>query len=59
MYLNIKRACFTALDNSINDAFKVSNIPTIVGWNRTMVIMDIFNQLANTYFCFASSIIEQ
>jgi hypothetical protein len=32
-YQNIKRACFTILDNSIDDAFKVSNIPTIVGWN--------------------------
>ena len=25
---NIKRVCFTALDGSINDAFKVSNDPT-------------------------------
>ena len=48
-YLNIKRACFTVLDDSIDDAFKVSNIPTIVGWNTTMEIMDIFDQLANMY----------
>jgi hypothetical protein len=26
---NIKRACFTALNASINDAFKVSSEPTI------------------------------
>jgi hypothetical protein len=26
---NIKRACFTALDASINDAFKVSNDPNV------------------------------
>ncbi len=36
------------LDDSINNAFKVSNIPTIVRWNTTMEIMDIFDQLANT-----------
>jgi hypothetical protein len=28
---NIERTCFTALDSSINDAFKVSNDPTIQG----------------------------
>ena len=48
-YANIKRACFAVLEDSIDDAFKVSNIPTIVGWNTTMEIMDIFDQLANTY----------
>jgi hypothetical protein len=28
---NIKRACFTALNSSVNDAFKVSNNPTVQG----------------------------
>ena len=28
---NIERACFTALDSSINDAFKVSNDPSVQG----------------------------
>jgi hypothetical protein len=50
-YLNIKRASFTVLDDNIDDAFKVSNIPTIIRWNTTMEIMDIFDQLANTYGC--------
>jgi hypothetical protein len=46
---NIKHACFTALDASINDAFKVSNDPNIQGWHRGMRVPDIFNQLSATY----------
>jgi hypothetical protein len=30
---NIKRACFTTLDASVNNAFKVSNDPAIQGWH--------------------------
>jgi hypothetical protein len=30
---NIERACFTTLDASINNAFKVSNDPNIWGWH--------------------------
>jgi hypothetical protein len=29
---NIERACFTALNASINNTFKGSNDPTIQGW---------------------------
>jgi hypothetical protein len=34
--LNIKRACFTALDENIDNAFKVSNVPAIIGWHAGM-----------------------
>jgi hypothetical protein len=33
---NIKRACFMALDASINNAFKVSNNPNVRGWHAGM-----------------------
>ena len=46
---NIKRACFTALDASVNDAFKVSNDPAVQGWHAGMRVIDIFNQLSTTY----------
>jgi hypothetical protein len=47
--INIKRACFIVLNASINDAFKVSNIPTIVGWHAGMETRDILDQLSQTY----------
>ena len=34
--INIERACFIALNANIDDAFKVSDIPTIVGWHAGM-----------------------
>ena len=46
---NIERACFTALDSSINNAFKVSNDPTIQGWHAGMKVIDILNQLSLIY----------
>jgi hypothetical protein len=46
---NIKRVCFTMLDFSINDAFKVSNDPTIQGWHAGMSVMFILNQLSELY----------
>jgi hypothetical protein len=46
---NIERACFTALDASINDAFKVSNDPTIQGWHAGMRVIDILDQLSLIY----------
>jgi len=45
---NIKRACFTALDASINYAFKVSNDPNIRGWHAGMRVIDILDQLSST-----------
>ena len=29
---NIERACFTALDSSVNDAFKLSDLAGVRGW---------------------------
>ncbi len=46
---NIKRACFTALDATINNAFKVSNDPTVQGWPVGMRVIDILNQLSLIY----------
>ncbi len=46
---NIKCACFMALDASINDAFKVSNVANGHGWQAGMRVIDIFDQLNNIY----------
>jgi hypothetical protein len=46
---NIVRACFTALDASVNDAFKVSNDPVVRGWHAGMRVIDILDQLSATY----------
>ena len=48
-YLNIRRAVYNLLDDNIDDAFKVSNNPTLVGWNPTMEIREIFDQITSTY----------
>ena len=46
---NIQRACFTALDGSINNAFKVSNDPNVQGWHVGMRVIDILDQLSSIY----------
>jgi hypothetical protein len=46
---DIKRACFTTLDASINDAFKMSNDPTVQGWHASMHVIDILDQLSTIY----------
>jgi hypothetical protein len=46
---NIKRACFTVFDVSINNAFKVSTDPTIRGWHAGMSVQDILDQLSSIY----------
>jgi hypothetical protein len=46
---NIKRACFTHLDASINDAFKVSNDPNVRGWHAGMRVINILDQLSSIY----------
>ena len=43
---NIECACFIALNTNIDDAFKVSDIPTIVGWHAGMETRDIPDQLS-------------
>jgi hypothetical protein len=46
---NIKRACFTALDASVNDAFKVSNDPAVRSWRTGMRVINILDQSTATY----------
>jgi hypothetical protein len=46
---NTERACFTALDSIINDAFKVSNDPTVQGWHAGMRVIDILDHLSLIY----------
>jgi hypothetical protein len=48
-YENIRRACFRMLDTNIADQYKVFNVPTLIGWNQSMSIIDILDQLDGTY----------
>jgi len=48
-YLNIRRAVFNILDANIDDAFKVSNNPALVGWNLSMEPREMFDQITATY----------
>jgi hypothetical protein len=49
LYLNIRHAVYNLLDDNTDDALKVSNNPALVGWNPTMEIFKIFNQITSTY----------
>ena len=51
MWMNIYRACYDTLDEHVNDAYKVAppTFPPTTGWNTTMSICNIFNQMASTY----------
>jgi hypothetical protein len=44
-YMNINRACFCMLDDSVSIQFKVSNQANLTGWNASMSIQDIMTQL--------------
>jgi hypothetical protein len=44
-YLNIRRPVFNILDVNIDDAFKVSNNPMLVGWNPSMESQEIIDQI--------------
>ncbi len=48
-YLNICRPVFNILDDNIDDAFKVSNNPMLVGWNPAMEPREMFDQITVTY----------
>ena len=48
-YLNIKRACYNMLDDTVDDGFKVSNDPALTGWNPSMNIINMLDQLVTTY----------
>ena len=49
LIVNIKGACFTAIDACINNVFKVFNDSTIQGWHAGMSVMSILDQLLNNY----------
>jgi hypothetical protein len=55
---NIKQACFTALNSSINDAFKVSNDTEIQGWHAGMQVINIIDQLSTIYGQSTPAILE-
>ena len=48
-YRNIQQTCFCMLDELVSNQFKVSNIPTLTGWNASMSITNMLNQLETTY----------
>jgi hypothetical protein len=48
-YSYINRACFRMLDESVPNQFKVSNIPSLMGWNASMSIQEILTQLKTLY----------
>jgi hypothetical protein len=47
--VNIERAYFDAVDACINDAFKVLNDVSIVGWHAGMTVMVILDGLSDLY----------
>jgi hypothetical protein len=47
-YKNIERACFRMFDTNNGAQFKVSNTPALTGWDSTMFIVDILNQLQDS-----------
>ena len=48
-YQNIERACFRMFDANIGAQYRVSNNPTLTGWNSTMSILNILTQLQDSY----------
>jgi hypothetical protein len=48
-YMNINRACFRMLDDSVPIQFKVSNQANLTGWNASMSIQGIMTQLETSY----------
>jgi hypothetical protein len=48
-YKNINQTCFQMLDNLVPNQFKVSNTLTLTGWNATMLIQVILNQIEDSY----------
>jgi predicted nucleic-acid-binding Zn-ribbon protein len=48
-YVNINRATFRMLDETIDDRYKVSNTPNLTGWNSSMSIREIIVHLTTNY----------
>jgi hypothetical protein len=49
LFSNINRACFHMLNDNIADQFKVSNTPHMTGWNSSMSIHSILEQVKTSY----------
>ena len=47
--MNINCACFRMLDEMVADQYKVSNTPNLTGWNVSMSIRGILDQLMANY----------
>ncbi len=50
-YKNIYHACYKMLNDNIANKFKMSPDPRLIGWNSTMSIQEILNQLELAYGC--------
>jgi hypothetical protein len=48
-YMNIQQAVYNVLDDNIDNAFKVSNHPNLVGWIPAMELCNFFDQITTTY----------
>jgi hypothetical protein len=48
-FVNINRVCFRMLNDNIANQFKVSNTANMTGWNLSMTICSILEQLENSY----------
>jgi hypothetical protein len=48
-YKNFARACFRMFDTNVAAQFKVSTTPSLMGWNSTMSINVILDQLQDSY----------
>jgi len=48
-YKNINCTCFKMLDENVQLQYKVSNVTTMMGWNATMSIRSILEQLEGSY----------
>jgi hypothetical protein len=49
--MNIWHAVYNVLNNNIDETFKVSNDPVLVGWNQALELREIFNQITATSSC--------
>ncbi len=48
-YMNISRACFPMLDEMVPNRYKVLNTPNLTGWNVSMSLRGILDQLMANY----------
>jgi hypothetical protein len=48
-FVNINRACFCMLIDNIANQFKVSNMPNMTGWNSSITVCLILEQLETSY----------